>query len=290
MSIDSYEEGRAGRPAGSDTDLREYNRGVKDRAYEEAAGTPAAPKVEVSGVAYTILLMSPFLFLVYPVLGLTLLGVFAAVVALFYYTPLPTMLEIVVGFVVCVFAFFPGFKLEAKVSQFKPYRFVRGVWRLINASGLTVVLLSGMGMSDMDFNKASGGILFGGIVAAILVHFVFRTLDRLYFPVWAQVEKMQEMAEKGIPLQRNLLKRIFYSLLWIVPVVAVLNLAIRLIVGGFTDGPQERAEFYQQYSTFVYIFDFIAWFFLSVAGILPGTAKHWRSFIDHQVILEQRPQ
>jgi hypothetical protein len=44
----------------------------------------------------------------------------------------------------------------------------------------------------------------------------------------------------------------------------------------------------QEYSALVYLFDVGLWFLLSVTGILPGTAKHRRSFIDNRVLLEQR--
>ena len=293
MGNDSYEEGRAGRPVTSDTDLREYNRGERDRKEADAALTPAAPKVEVPGVAFTILLIAPMLFLVYPVLGLTLYVVAGAVVAVFYFTPLPDGLEIFGGLILCVMSFFPGYKLEAKASQFKPYRFARSLWRVVSFFVLPVALQLGMSLREgnrFDPNNATGGALFGGILIAILIYFVCRTLDRLYFPAWAEVEKLAEMQAKGIPQQRHWLKRMFYSLLWIIPVMVVSNLAIRLLVGALTAGPEERAEFYQQYEAFVYLVGLIVWLILAVTGILPGTGKNVKSFIDHEVLLEQRPQ
>jgi recombinational DNA repair ATPase RecF len=57
-------------------------------------------------------------------------------------------------------------------------------------------------------------------------------------------------------------------------------------VSGFTDGSREIAAFYQQYSAGIYVLDAIVWFTLSITGILPGTAKHRRSFIDHSVAAE----
>ena len=132
-------------------------------------------------------------------------------------------------------------------------------------------------------SKIAGDKLLEGILAAILFHFIFRRMDRIYFPARADVRKQQERIAKGIPDQRPLLKRFWYSLFWIVPVVAILNLIIRLIVDGFSDGPQDRLAFYQQYSMHVYILDFIAWSVLAFTGILPGTAK-FRKYVIEQSI------
>src|SRR5262245_59745335 len=101
-----YDDGLEGRPFDGFGDLKEYNRGARDRKEAEDALIPAPQKVEVSGVAYTIILMAPFLYLVYPVLGFTILGVVVGVVLLFSYTPLPIALEIVVGLVLGVMSFF----------------------------------------------------------------------------------------------------------------------------------------------------------------------------------------
>jgi hypothetical protein len=233
------------------------------------------------------------LFLVYPVLGLTLYVVAGAVVAVFYFTQLPDGLEIFGGLILCVMAFIPGYKLEAKASQFKPYRLGRFLWRLLNFIVWPIVLLSGARLREIDRfdpGQATGGGLFFGLVAMILGLFVFRTLDRLYFPAWAEVEKLAEMEAKGISQRRHPLKRVLYSLLWIVPVVAVLNLSIRVVVGGLTEGPLQVAEFYEQYSAIIYGLDFLVWLGLCMTGILPGTGKKVKSFIDHGVLLEQRPQ
>jgi hypothetical protein len=108
-------------------------------------------------------------------------------------------------------------------------------------------------------------------------------MDRIYFPARTEARRQQERAAKGIRDQRPVLKRFVYSLFWIIPVVAVLNLIIRFVVDGYSEGPQDRAAFYQQFSMFVYLFDFIAWSVLSISGILPGTAK-FRKYVVQQSI------
>jgi hypothetical protein len=290
--MSDYDAGREGRQFEGHMDLKEYNRGERDRKEAEAAIAAIIPTPKpnpVPGVAFTILIIAPFLYLVYPVLGLTLLAVFSAVVLLFYFTTLPPALEIIAGLVICVFSFFPAYKLEAKASQFKTYRFLRGAFRLLNFCVLPVVLLSlsDTGNLTLDTNTATGATLFASIIVALIVFFVFRTLDRLYFPVWAEVEKMAEQQAKGIPFRRNLLKRVIYSLVWIIPVMLVMNLLIRILVDNLMEGPLDVMDFYDQYSIVVYVVDLAVWLLLCIAGILPGTARTRKSFIDHEELLKQ---
>lgn len=66
------------------------------------------------------------------------------------------------------------------------------------ATGGTVVLRTGAAFNNFrgfDFSKAAGDKLLEGILVAILVHFIFRRGDRIYFPVWAQVRKREERGE-----------------------------------------------------------------------------------------------
>jgi hypothetical protein len=121
-------------------------------------------------------------------------------------------------------------------------------------------------------DRASPGTLFAGILAAILSHFVFRRADRIYFPVAKEVAKMQELAARGQSLKRGFGKRLVYSLLWIVPVVAASNLTIRLVVGLIMEDA-DRIAFYARYSPFVILASLAIWLVLSVAGVLPGTGR-----------------
>jgi hypothetical protein len=278
MDWKSYEDGKLGIPPGPNTDMDSYMAGKQG----------GEMKTGVPGVAFTILIMAPFLFLVYPVLGLSLLAITLAALAAVAWAPIPMVLKAVAGLILYVAAFFPAYKVERKASQIAPYRMLRKWFRLFNAFVATVLMrsgaaFSGSGIDKFDFNKAPPDTLFFGIAVAILVHFVFRTLDRLYFPVHAEVRKIRDMAAKGIPLQRRSRTRLWYSLLWVVPFVAILNLIIRGFVSGVTDSPQERVAFYQQYSVFVYGIDFLAWFTCCAVGILPGTGKRVKSFVDYTV-------
>jgi hypothetical protein len=212
--------------------------------------------------------------------------------ALVYFTPLTKEIGIFIGFIVCVASFFPAVNLEVKASQFKPYRIARTLWRLVNFSGLPVLvagIMSYRGSGQID-PAAAGGAFSGGILTAILVHFLFRRCDRMYFPVWAEAEKLEEMEAKGISQRRRPLKRVFNSLLWSVPVVTFLAVGVRVFVERLSEGPLQVAEFYDQYAAVVYGLVFLIWLLLCIAGILPGTGKKIRGFVDQGALLEQRPQ
>jgi len=262
MDWPSHEAGRLGLPLGKDMDVASYMEGK--RAAEAAERSP------IPGVAFTILLITPVLFLFYPVLGLTVNALFLAVLVAAYKLPVPKELTLFIGLILCVAAFFPGYRLEARASRFGAYRLVRTVVRLLGPFAALVTL------------RASGeGWLFA-IVLAIGIHFLMRAFDRLYFPVPAEVRKIEEARQAGLPLGRPLLKRVVYSLLWIIPVVALLNLAIRLIVGAFLDAKRgEIAAFYAQYQPVVYGLDVVVWLALVITGMLPGTSNRRRSLITH---------
>ena len=117
----------------------------------------------MSGVAYTIVLMAPFLYLVYPVLGFTILGVVLGLVFLFINTPLPIGLELIVGLILGVMSFFLGYKLEARASQYKVYRFVRGAFRSVNFFVVPAILLSFdrlTGPDSLELNSAASRAFF----------------------------------------------------------------------------------------------------------------------------------
>jgi hypothetical protein len=285
----SYDDGRAGNPIQADTNLESYNRGVRDREHAEAAWGPPKPKpVPVPGIAYTLILVAPFIYLVYPVLGVTLLGVFAAVLVVFNLTPLPVVAEALAGLILCVAAFFPGLRLEAKASQFRLYRAWRTTQRLVLIPAVGVGLASGVDLENLSrfqFRLPPAETFLASLVIALVVHFVFRVLDRLYFPVWAQVEKAVEMEKKQLPSRRPIFKRALYSALWLIPVMMASHLAIRLLAGTIAE---DTKAFYQDYSALVYVFDLALWLLLCLTGILPGTAKHRRSFVDNNVLLAAR--
>ncbi len=88
MSEQDVQAGLSGKPFQQGMSLEDYERGVAMRL---------GPKVEVPGVAYTLILVSPFLPMVYPVLGLTLYAAVAGVLALGFALPTPKEAEIFVA-------------------------------------------------------------------------------------------------------------------------------------------------------------------------------------------------
>ena len=75
-----------------------------------------------------------------------------------------------------------------------------------------------------------------------------------------------------MPAQRSIFKRIFASLLWLLPFVGVLNLVLYLFLG-FTLKETERTWFYEHLGIAVQIFNLIWWFSFCRAGYLPGTGS-----------------
>jgi hypothetical protein len=179
----SYKDGKSGLPAGPDTDINSYRIGQQDREAEAKKGMDWShlPKVDISGVGYTLLLISPFLYMVYPTLGVTLFGSFLVVLTVTHWLHVPDFPAILLLFALCVASFFPGMKLEVMASQFKIYRALRVPWRMVNFFSLPVII--NYGRHADSFDKASGPALFAGIVLAILMHFILQKADRLYFPV-----------------------------------------------------------------------------------------------------------
>jgi hypothetical protein len=152
MDLTSYEDGKRGTPPGPNTDMDSYMAGKQ----------ASEAKTEVPGVAFTILIMAPLLFLVYPVLGITLLAISLAGLAAVAWAPIPMALKALVGLILCVAAFFPAFKLEQKVSQLAPYRLLRKWFRMFNAFVVTVAMRSGAafsGIRNFDLNRHSTSAL-----------------------------------------------------------------------------------------------------------------------------------
>ena len=87
-----------------------------------------------------------------------------------------------------------------------------------------------------------------------------------------EVAKMEELAARGESLKRGFGKRVVYGLLWIVPVIAVSNLIIRLVVGSIMEDAL-RVAFYAHYGTYVSVATAVFWLVLCIAGILPGTGR-----------------
>ena len=190
MSEQDYKAGQSGIPFSVGMNREDYDAGAAiKRTKDGILGVGAGPKVEVPGVAYTLILVAPILLFVYPVLGLTIFGTLAGVIALAMALPTPKEAEALVGFVLCVAAFFPGYFLERKASQLGIYRLLRTGWRL---AGPVAVMMFDFNDGRLSFigpgaiTRASGAGLFADAVALLIVSFVCSLLDRLYFPARAK--------------------------------------------------------------------------------------------------------
>ena len=205
--MDPYQEGRAGNAVGPNTDVVAHLSGQADRAREEAAAAAQRagaekridwstffPKANVSGVGFTILLMAPFLWMPYPVLGLTLIGVFGAIVTVMRWLHVPSGPAVLIGLLPCVMAFFWAMALEAKASQFSSYRWFRTAWRPLIAFvfGSALGTTGDIRTAQPDKLTAAGIII--GLVAAFLAHKLFRAMDRIYFRVPELEHKELEQA------------------------------------------------------------------------------------------------
>jgi hypothetical protein len=203
MDPQSYQDGRAGNAPGPNTDYTAYQSGRADREREAAQQGPAEkridwgsffPKANVSGVGLAIFLMAPFLWMPYPVLGLSLMGVFGAIVMLMRWLHVPSGPAVLIGLLPCVLAFFWAMALEVKASQFPAYRWFRMAWR----PAIAFVFASALGTTGNirtatpDKLTAAGIII--GLIAAFLAHKVFRAMDRIYFRVPELEQKEQEEA------------------------------------------------------------------------------------------------
>jgi hypothetical protein len=204
MDQDSYQAGRSGQAIGPNTDVVAHQSGQADRAREEAAQQSSGekrtdwstffPKAQVSGVGLTILLMAPFLWMPYPVLGLTLIGVFGAIVTLMRWFNVPSGPAVFIGLLPCVLAFFWAMALEAKASQFPVYRWIRTAWRPLIAFVFGSALGSTGNIRTAQPDKLTAAGIIIGLIAAFLAHKLFRAMDRIYFRVPELEQKEREEA------------------------------------------------------------------------------------------------
>lgn len=87
--------------------------------------------------------------------------------------------------------------------------------------------------------------------------------------------------------QRSILLRVCFSLLWLIPVIIIINVIVSFVVSGMAGseagnsgfqagkeiGHQARIAFFQLYGRYVFLIELLVWFALSIFGILPGTSK-----------------
>lgn len=183
--VTSYRAGQADRQS----DI--FNQSQQESGEKKSSDAWVSPqqKVEVDGVAFTIMLIAPILYMVYPILGSSLYAAFGLTVLLCNIFHISMLFGITLGFFAAVAAFFWAFKWEARVSGYKLYRTLRIPWRLINVFGLVAAIVSGkMGAFSAGRSLTPGGIV-SGVIAAVIAHIVFKLLDGVYFSKYIPAPK-----------------------------------------------------------------------------------------------------
>jgi hypothetical protein len=224
--------------------------------------------------------MSPFLFLLYLALGLTLWAAVGLTVLLGAVLPVPIWVVVILGVVLFVLAWIVGLKLERSLSQIKPYRLVRGVVRLVGPVALVVSMVAS--------NEFSGPAMALTIVAIVPFYLLCRLFDRLYFPVWSEVTRKHAMAQQGIPDKRPMSKRVFYALVWLIPFIAIVQLLVLVGASMFAGGRDATLETISPFRNYLGPAAILLWVILSLTGKLPGTGKHRASLVDYELQLETR--
>ncbi len=204
MDQRSYEDGKSGQASGPNTDTNSYRLGQAERdastykpewetgegggkiAYPESQFSISRPTVD--GMTFVYIVLSPFLSILYPALGLTILAVFFASLKLAQLSPLPPGLEFLLALFPAIASFFWGAKLETKLTPLKPYRMVRWVIRMVFVFGFGVQLAAGKvamgeGPGLQIFENVSLEAVIGGILAMVAAYFLYGYLDRIFFPV-----------------------------------------------------------------------------------------------------------
>ncbi|MGE0267130.1 MAG: hypothetical protein AB7S78_01560 [Candidatus Omnitrophota bacterium] len=269
MSNDDYNAGYRGGQYHHGMDSGEYNRGKSQKALEDTLGG-AGKKVEVPGVAYTLILVSPFIWMVYPVMGLMIYAAVGGTVLLFRALHVPKEWGIFIGLIPFAMSFFWGMILENKVSQIKLYRWYRDAQRVCLAFVVPVVLV----MRDGAFTADEAGALGVCFFAAVIIFITFQRMDLIYFPALKEIKKMQEQLKKGERPKRPLMKRLVFGFCWFVPVMVILTLADGLVLMQFMKEASQREAFTKQYGIIVGSINCAIWYGLCLLGKLPGTGKY----------------
>ena len=164
-SNNSYQEGRSGRQSTGTTvvDAIEYSRGKQD------AARPG------SGMLVGLVVLSPFICLTYPFVGLLTVGAALLVPRVAPLAGIKTGsgVLVVVALVAIVAAFLGGLAIERKASKSKAYRIVRWIMRILLVPGMLVYALLNRGTQEVH-----AGILVVPIIMMVVGVWFLKGLDR----------------------------------------------------------------------------------------------------------------
>jgi hypothetical protein len=105
-----------------------------------------------------------------------------------------------------------------------------------------------------------------------------------------------EQTEPQTLKKRNIFLRILFSIIWLIPLVLIVNVVIGAVIGGFAGsgvettgnvqidyeagyqaGQSATNDFFSKYGGIVFFIQMSLWLALSILGILPGTGKYKKS-------------
>ena len=292
MGENDYQSGYRGDQFHHGMDRGEYERGKGQKELEATLGG-AGRKVEVPGIAYTLILVSPFIWMVYPVLGFTIMAVFLGVWVggmAISQNDLLGAIAFLGGSFVCVFSFFWGMKLELIASQVTAYRWIRGILRIVFSSGVITILGSGAAKSrSLNIDHVEPSAIVGGFFIAVIVYLVFQRVDLIFFPSAKEIKKMQALLKKGERPTRPMFKRLFFGFCWLIPTVLALKLLVGIVVRLIMEDPSQRATFSTQFNPIITCASIVIWYILCLIGKLPGTGKYMFSKRHEEDILDLSP-
>lgn len=274
-----YQAGYRGDQFHHGMDRATYDAGKAAKENLDAIGRMAGggEKTEIPGVAFTLILIAPMIWMVYPALGMTIWAAVAACyLLLIHVLNMPSHWAVLLGFILCVMSFVPGMVLEQKASQAPLYRGFRALVRIGAPLIFFVIGVSGRGPSDMQIviKDTEPGAIGAWLCIAVIAYFIYQRLDLLYFPARDKIRKLQEKINKGERPTRSMGKRMAYGLCWFVPVMVVLTVIYYIVIRCTVESPSEQITVSKKYGPIVGPINAAVWYLLCLLGVLPGTGKY----------------
>lgn len=235
------EKGFYNLPSGENANVEAYAEGARARAMGDAqaqaeAGKPEKdsghsffPKTQstVQGPAFVLVVMAPFLIIAYPAGGaLTLASMFAVRLATDPFMQKQQFAQLLIMMGASLVAFYFALRVEAFMSRSRVYRAVRGIARLALLGGFALTLFS-TGGRDMQYFKASqasGGAMFGALLATLFLLWLFYFLDRRFFPVADYVEADERRAARKAAAPRYGISTVGRIAIVVAPLMTLLGI------------------------------------------------------------------